>query len=340
MNRCLDLALLGLGSTAPNPLVGSVVVYNSRIIGEGYHRRYGDPHAEVNAIDSVKDKSLLKGSTIYVNLEPCSHMGKTPPCADMIIRSKIPEVMIGTVDPNPLVSGKGIAKLKKAGVRVITGILEPRCYEINKRFFTYHRLKRPFVILKWAETADGFIDILREKPEITHPTWISNDISRMLVHKWRSEEQAILIGTQTALMDNPRLTVREWPGGSPIRMVIDRKLRLPRQLKVLDHAAATVIFNEITDKQEGNLRYVQLDFRGNIPEQVMQKLYVMGIQSLIIEGGRKLLESFISKNLWDEARIFTGAKIFGAGVQAPSIQCDNITEHIIFEDRLRICKNY
>ena len=332
MNRCLGLAELGLGFAAPNPLVGSVIVHHNRIIGEGYHQVFGGPHAEVNAIEAVADKSLLTGSTLYVNLEPCSHSGKTPPCADLIIKTGIPEVVIGTSDPNPVVSGNGINKLKQAGIRVISGVLEDRCLALNRRFFTFHNFKRPYVILKWAQTRDGFMDIDRSDSGIHQPTWISNEISRMLVHKWRSEEQAILIGTQTALMDNPRLNVREWPGNSPIRMIIDRNLRLPGDLHVFDNSSSTLVFNGIKDSREQQTEYVRLDFSGSILDQLLTFLYARNIQSVFVEGGQKLLTSFISENRWDEARVFTGQGKFGHGLPAPVIAHVEPEEHRIRED--------
>jgi diaminohydroxyphosphoribosylaminopyrimidine deaminase/5-amino-6-(5-phosphoribosylamino)uracil reductase len=246
INRCLELALPGLGNTAPNPMVGSVIVHGWHIIGEGFHHRFGGPHAEVNAVNSVKDKTLLRNSVLYVNLEPCSHSGKTPPCAEMIIEAGIPEVVIGTADPNPIVSGNGIKKLEHAGIRVTTGILEKQCIALNRRFITFHSRKRPYIILKWAQTSDGFIDVLRENQGISRPTWISNEISRKLVHKWRSEEQAILVGTQTAILDNPQLNVREWTGNSPIRMVIDRQLKLSKKLNLFNNSSTTIVFNEFS----------------------------------------------------------------------------------------------
>jgi diaminohydroxyphosphoribosylaminopyrimidine deaminase/5-amino-6-(5-phosphoribosylamino)uracil reductase len=334
MRRCLDLAGPGLGYTAPNPLVGSVIVYRGRIIGEGYHQRYGGPHAEVNAVQAVTDKSLLPESTLYVNLEPCSHSGKTPPCADLIISTGIHEVVIGTMDPNPLVSGNGIQKLKQAGIKVTTGILQDQCHALNKRFFTFHKKKRPFVILKWAQTRDGYIDVLREKAGNETPNWISNEISRMLVHKWRCEEQSILVGTQTAFLDNPRLNVRQWPGNSPVRMVIDRSLRLPKDLHLFDNTIPTVVFNEIKDKQESLTTYVKLDFNGNILKPLLLYMQDEGLQSVIVEGGQILINSFIKDNLWDEARVFSGSKEFGAGIQAPVILNVHPDIHPIREDLL------
>jgi diaminohydroxyphosphoribosylaminopyrimidine deaminase/5-amino-6-(5-phosphoribosylamino)uracil reductase len=339
MKRCLGLAQTGLGHTAPNPMVGAVVVYENRIIGEGFHRKFGGPHAEVNAINAVKDKSLLKKSVLYVNLEPCSHTGKTPPCADLIIKSGIPGVVVGITDPNPLVAGKGLKKLNDAGITVTSGILEEACSDLNKRFITYHSRKRPYVILKWAQTSDGYIDVLREKPEVQHPTWISNEISRMLVHKWRSEEQSILVGTQTAVMDNPRLNVREWPGSSPIRLVIDRSLRLSKKLNLFDNNSPTIIFNSLMDLQENNTNYVCIDFKGNFLERILQYLYETGIQSVLVEGGRMLIDTFIHGNLWDEARVFKGKKVFGSGVPAPFIPMIQPEEYHIRKDILMLYRN-
>lgn len=332
MQRCLDLAGLGLGHTAPNPLVGSVIVHDDRIIGEGFHHVYGGPHAEVNAVDAVADKSLLPGSTLYVNLEPCSHSGKTPPCADMIIRTGIPEVIIGTSDPNPLVSGNGIRKLEQAGVKVTTGMLQDQCRDLNKRFFTYHTKKRPLVILKWAQTSDGFMDVLRENAGVPEPNWISNEISRILVHKWRSEEQSILVGTRTALLDNPRLNVRQWSGNSPVRMVLDRNLRLPATLNLFDNSMPTLVFNALKESAEGLTQYVRLDFAGSVLGELLRYLYDKGLQSVFVEGGRKLLSSFLDENLWDEARVFIGPGKFGAGISAPVIGHITPTKHRIRED--------
>ncbi len=339
MRRCLDLAVQGLGFTAPNPLVGSVIVYNNRIIGEGYHRQIGGPHAEVNAVNSVKDKSLLGKSVLYVNLEPCSHTGRTPPCADMIIRSGIPEVVIGTVDPNPLVSEKGIALLKKAGIRIVCGILEKDCRDLNRRFFTFHERKRPYVVLKWAQSADGFIDVIRGKGATTQPTWISNEISRMLVHKWRSEEQSIMVGTHTAAMDNPRLNVREWPGISPIRVVIDRNLSLPKDLHVFDNAGPTLVFNSLRDYREGLTTYARLEYSDSILNQALSYMYDHEIQSVFVEGGRMLIDSFIQEGLWDEARVFEGKILFGGGVSAPVIPSVKPEEIHIREDVLMWYRN-
>jgi diaminohydroxyphosphoribosylaminopyrimidine deaminase/5-amino-6-(5-phosphoribosylamino)uracil reductase len=339
MNRCIELARLGLGSTAPNPMVGSVIVYGNRIIGEGYHRKAGSAHAEVNAIGSVKDKDLLAKSVLYVNLEPCTHSGKTPPCSDLIIKCGIPTVFIGTVDPHEIVSGKGITRLHKAGIAVTTGICRDSCIDLNRRFFTYHLLKRPYILLKWAQSADGFIDILREKSDPARPNWISNELSRKLVHKWRTEEQAILVGTHTALLDNPRLNVREWPGNNPLRIVLDRTLRLPATLHLFDNRIATLIINEIRDESSGLCRYRKIPFTRNLLPSLMNLLHKQGIQSMIVEGGKKLLESFISSGLWDEARIFTGQRAFGSGIKAPEIDDQHKQQTLIENDLLTVFYN-
>lgn len=340
MNRCIELALQGLGNTAPNPMVGSVIVHNDEIIGEGYHMNFGGPHAEVNAVHSVKDKSLLKKSTLYVNLEPCTHTGKTPPCTNLIISEGIPEVVIGTADPNSVVNGKGIERLRNSGVKVITDILPEKCNELNKRFFTFHRKKRPFVILKWAQTKDGYIDIIRNSETPVQPNWISNDFSKMLVHKWRSEEQAILIGTNTAIFDNPRLTTREWAGKNPLRILIDNTLRVQEEFAVLDGKTPTLIFSGTHKTKAGKNTFIPLDFSGNdVFYQLLKELYKRDILSVIVEGGRILLESVIEANLWDEARVFTGIRKFNNGIPAPKISSAFVEEHTIQDDILTIYKN-
>ncbi|MBN2481402.1 MAG: bifunctional diaminohydroxyphosphoribosylaminopyrimidine deaminase/5-amino-6-(5-phosphoribosylamino)uracil reductase RibD [Bacteroidales bacterium] len=340
IRRCIELAATGLGHTAPNPMVGSVIVHNNRIIGEGYHKYYGLPHAEVHALQSVTEKNFLRDSVLYVNLEPCSHMGKTPPCADLIISSGIPQVIIGMIDPNPLVAGIGVKRLKAAGIRTTVGVLEEDCVRLNRRFCTHHQKKRPYIILKWAQTKDGYIDMNREDTYPAKPEWISNPVSKLLVHKWRSEEQAILVGTNTALLDNPRLNVREWPGSSPVRMVIDRTLRLPEHLNLFDGSVKTWIFNERTDKEEGHKRYIRLDFSNDVLNQLMDYLYENEIQSVFVEGGKKLIDSLLSKNLWDEARVITGDKSFRSGISAPDIKSSDPEEHRIIDDRLQIYYNF
>jgi diaminohydroxyphosphoribosylaminopyrimidine deaminase / 5-amino-6-(5-phosphoribosylamino)uracil reductase len=315
MQRALDLASAGLGTTAPNPLVGAVIVHDGRIIGEGYHQVYGGPHAEVNAIASVRNPELLSEADLYVNLEPCAHYGKTPPCALLIIEKKIPRVIIGNIDPYSEVAGKGVAMLRRAGAEVITGVMEDECTALNKRFFTFHLKKRPFIILKWAQTLDGFID----RTGTDRPAWITNETARVLVHKWRTEESAILVGKVTALKDNPMLNVREWTGRNPVRIVIDRNLELDPSLNLFNASAPTIVFNEKTDQTIGNIRRIKLDRAENQLPAMLSMMYESGLQSVIVEGGARLLQSFIVQGLWDEARIFTGNKWFGKGVRAPEL---------------------
>ncbi len=341
MQRCIDLARSGLGFTAPNPMVGAVVVHQGRILGEGYHRRHGDLHAEVRAIEAVKNKALLKRSTLYVSLEPCCHHGKTPPCTDLIIREQIPRVVIGAVDPFDQVAGKGIARLSSFGCEVRVGVLKDACRQLNKRFFTFHEKKRPYVILKWAQTADGFIDVDRGSGAARRPTWITSEKLRMLVHKWRSEESAIMVGTNTAMKDDPRLNVRDWTGPSPLRVVLDRELRLPGGLKLMDNNEATIIINETREQRLKKTRYVALPFDEQLLEQVMRLLYEEGRQSLIVEGGRQLLQSFIDQDRWDEARIFTGTQFFGRGIRAPQISPNKpMSQIIIGKESFFCCKNH
>ena len=337
MQRCIQLASNGLGSTYPNPMVGSVIVHDSKIIGEGWHEQAGKPHAEVNAITSVEDESLLKESTIYVSLEPCSHFGKTPPCSDLIIEKQIPKVVVGTTDPHSKVAGQGIARLRKAGCEVEVGILESECQELNKRFFTFHQKKRPFVILKWAQTADGFIAPV-VRPEKA-PVWITNEFSRQRVHKMRSEEQAILVGTKTVLMDNPKLTNRDWSGNSPLRVVLDRDLKIPQDANVFDGSAPTLVLTENPQFDQPNLRFATLDFSVNLAEQICETLYKHGVQSVIVEGGTMTLQTFIDAGLWDEAYIFEGHGAFGEGVPAPKLETEFESEENIAGDILRHFKN-
>ncbi|MGK0253595.1 MAG: diaminohydroxyphosphoribosylaminopyrimidine deaminase [Mariniflexile sp.] len=326
IKRCIEIAKNGLGSTRPNPFVGSVIVYNNQIIGEGYTSAYGSNHAEVNAINSVKDKTLLRLSTIYVTLEPCSHYGKTPPCSDLIIKHQIPKVVIGCVDDNTQVAGKGIEKLKNAGCKVIVGVLETECKEHHKRFFTFHNKKRPYIILKWAQTADGFI--APETKNEQKPVWITSPYSRQLVHKWRTEEQAILVGTYTVLCDNPSLTVRDWTGQNPMRLVIDRENKLSKNYAVFNKDAKTIIVSSN-----------DLDFSNNVAQQICKILFKNDINSVIVEGGAKTLQTFIDENLWDEARVFTGNMQFKKGVKAPMFSGKLISEETILSDILKIYKN-
>jgi diaminohydroxyphosphoribosylaminopyrimidine deaminase/5-amino-6-(5-phosphoribosylamino)uracil reductase len=320
-------------------MVGAVVVYNDKIIGEGYHQYFGGAHAEVNAIKAVKDSSVLSASTLYVNLEPCSHLGKTPPCSDLIIGKKIKKVVIGTIDPNSVVSGKGIERLRNAGVEVIENILSKKCYELNKRFFTYHRHKRPYIILKWAQSRDGYIDILRTPETPIGPNWISNPVSRMLVHKWRSVEQAVMVGTNTVVYDNPSLDNRFWTGNSPLRVVLDRTGRIPEAFKVFDGRLPTLVFTETDRQSKNNLEFIHTDFQSDVLTQVLQYLYNRQIQSVLIEGGRKLIQSFIDKNLWDEALVFTGHSNFNSGIKAPQIDVSSNSIQSILSDKLIIYQN-
>ncbi|WP_035659947.1 bifunctional diaminohydroxyphosphoribosylaminopyrimidine deaminase/5-amino-6-(5-phosphoribosylamino)uracil reductase RibD [Flavobacterium seoulense] len=339
LQRCIQLAQNGLGTTYPNPMVGSVIVYEDKIIGEGWHKKAGEPHAEVNAVNSVKDKYLLEKATIYVSLEPCSHFGKTPPCCDLIIRNKIPNVVIGTVDPNEKVAGNGIKKLLEAGINVIVGVLENECNELNKRFFTFHQKKRPYAILKWAESQDGFIaPAIRNEQK---PVWITNQYSRQLVHKWRSEEKAILVGTQTAVDDNPKLDVRDWTGTHPVRVVLDRKNRIPKENYLLDNQIKTIVFNESdTNSNQENIIFEKINFEKNIAHQVLEILFQHQIQSVIIEGGRQTIQTFIDENLWDEARIFKGKTIFKKGIKAPEILEKVTKKQRIINDELLIFTNH
>ena len=338
MKHCFCLAIKGIREVAPNPMVGCIIVHQNKIIGEGYHQQYGEAHAEVNAINSVRNKELLKESTLYVNLEPCVHFGKTPPCSDLIIKHQIPKVVIGCVDSFSKVSGKGIEKLKNSGVEVLVGILEKEAIELNKRFFTFHNKKRPYIILKWAETMDAFIDVERpsnslSESEMEQPSdstqdtsfnnWITTPSSKKLVHNWRAEEQAIMVGTNTALNDNPKLTVREVDGKNPLRIVLDLNLRLPNGLHLLDKTIPTIIFNHHKNKKEINLELIRLEKDIELVPQILEQLYQREIQSVIIEGGAQLLNTFLEKNLWDEARVFTGNKYFKAGLKAPKINAES-----------------
>jgi len=345
IERCIELAKNGLGTTYPNPMVGSVIVYQDKIIGEGWHKKSGEPHAEVNAINSVKDKSLLKKATIYVSLEPCSHFGKTPPCCDLIIANAIPNVVIGTIDSNIKVAGNGIKKLIQAGINVTVGVLEAECKELNKRFFTFHEKKRPYVILKWAESQDGFI-APTHRPALDEeikrkPVWITNEFSRQLVHKWRSEEQAILVGTNTVVDDNPKLDTRDWAGENPIRIVIDQNNRIQKDSHIYDNHIKTIIFSQMANAVVGeNITFEVIDFKQNLAQEILKELHKHNIQSVIIEGGQQTLQTFIDENFWDEARIFIGNKAFESGTKAPSIALRRSESHPIGNDELIISRNH
>jgi len=337
MQRCLDLALLGAGNVSPNPMVGAVIVHADRIIGEGYHQQYGQAHAEVNAVNQVlanfdNAEDLLHDSSIYVSLEPCAHYGKTPPCADLLIRHRIPHVVVGCRDPFPQVDGKGIEKLKDAGIEVTLGVLENECRFLNRRFFTKVQQHRPYVILKWAQTADGFF-----APDDNRQFWITGLESRKLVHQWRSEEDAILVGKNTAIIDNPQLNVRFGEGRSPKRVVIDRRLELSHDLHLFDQSVETFVFNEIKTDVDGKVKYIALeDFDRYVPQYILYQLYLQDIQSLIVEGGAQTLNAFIEAGVWDEARVFTGEVSLNSGIKAPKINGIIADEISSGKDRLRI----
>lgn len=320
MRRCIELAKCGFGTASPNPMVGAVIVCDGKIIGEGWHRKCGEAHAEVNAVNSVADKSLLKKSTIYVSLEPCAHVGRTPACADMLIREGIPNIVVGSIDPFEKVAGKGIEKLRNAGRNVKIGVLCDECDWLNRRFFTFHTKRRPYVILKWAQTAAGFIDNIRNDSQ-TPPLKITDQHFSTLVHKWRTEEDAILVGTRTALLDNPQLTARLWSGRNPVRVCIDREMKVPDSSRIFDCQAKTIIINGNKEGTNDNLIFCKADFNENIVPQILDILYRNEIQSVIVEGGAQTLNSFISLGLWDEARVFTNNRLnIGNGVNAPEFR--------------------
>ncbi|MES2800691.1 MAG: bifunctional diaminohydroxyphosphoribosylaminopyrimidine deaminase/5-amino-6-(5-phosphoribosylamino)uracil reductase RibD [Bacteroidota bacterium] len=314
MLRCIELARLGKGNVAPNPMVGCVIVLDGKIIGEGYHQKFGEAHAEVNAIAAIENHDLLCEATVYVSLEPCAHQGKTPPCADLLIQKKVKKVVIGCIDAYSKVKGKGVEKLRNAGIEVEVGVLESQCLELNKRFFTFHEKQRPYVILKWAQSKDGFLDINRENNE-KGIHWISSDETRTLVHKWRAEEMSILVGRKTVQNDNPSLTVRDYAGKNPIRLIIDSQKALSGDLKILLNDAPTIIFNRIKNEISEHIEWVK------IPEvetkYILEELYKRGIQSVIIEGGSRTLQYFIFDNVWDEARVIVGDVLLGDGKKAP-----------------------
>lgn len=314
--RCIQLAKLGEGFVAPNPMVGAVIVLDGKIIGEGYHQKYGESHAEVNAVNAVEDKSLLQKSTIYVSLEPCAHYGKTPPCADLLVQYKFKRVVIGCLDTFSEVSGKGIEKLRKAGIKVDVGILEKECRRLNKRFFTFHEKKRPYIVLKWAQSKNGFIDIKRDESE-KGVFWISSPETKLLVHKWRAEEHAILVGRKTVQIDNPSLTVREVNGKNPIRIIIDSNLSIGNNVEVFGIDAPTIILNKIKQDIQENMEWIKLKEMDS--KSIMSALYEKGIQSVLIEGGSKTLQHFIIDNCWDEARIIVGQSKIKDGLKAPKI---------------------
>lgn len=315
MYRALELAALGRGSVSPNPMVGCVIVHQNRIIGEGWHRRYGDWHAEVNAVNNAIQRGfgeLLPESTVYATLEPCSHFGKTPPCADLLVENRVKQVVVCNDDPNPLVAGKGIQKLRDAGIEVTTGVLTEEGRQLNRRFFTFFEQKRPYIILKWAETADGFI-----ADEHKHPLSISCLSSRILNHQWRTEEDAILVGTNTAQNDNPQLNARLWAGHNPVRVVLDRTLRLPDTLHLFDNTQKTLCYNAFSNEEKGGTTFVQIDFDENFLQHLLQDLYKRKIQSILVEGGAVILQTFLNEGIFDEIRIFKSPTTIGKGTAAP-----------------------
>lgn len=337
ITRCLELARSGRHHVAPNPMVGCVIVYNDTIIGEGFHRKYGESHAEVNAINSVKDKSLLKESTLYVNLEPCSHHGKTPPCADLIVAKQLKRVFISNLDSNPEVAGKGAKRLEESGIDVSVGILKGEAHNLNRRFFTFHEKKRPYIILKWAQSADGYLDIERSD-NVPTINWISNDKSKRLTHTWRAEESAILVGKNTVLNDDPSLTTREVAGPNPIRIVIDTENSLlngkKNDWKIFDDASPTLIYNYKLEQVENNIEHIRISKDENFLDQLIKDLAKRNILSLIVEGGRFTLDKFIESDLWDEARVIRGLPFFKGGVKAPDLNRSPFVSEILSGDHI------
>lgn len=335
--RCIDLAKNGFGQTYPNPMVGCVIVHQDNIIAEGWHHRAGKPHAEVNAIRKIQDESLVKNSTIYVSLEPCSHFGKTPPCADLILEKGFKNVVIGMTDPFAKVKGRGIKKLFENGCKVIVGVCEDECYELNKRFITFHEKQRPYIILKWAESQDGFLSPYTYGQSADHkPVWLTNAYSKQMVHQWRAEEQAIMVGTHTALMDNPSLTTRLWKGNHPLRVLIDRHLKVPETANLFSRDAKTVVFTEKspTTQAPSHIEFCEIDFSQNIIPQILNALHQRDVQSLIIEGGRQTLQGFIDGHFWDEARVFSTKVMLHQGTKAPDLKAEIFQTQDILSDKL------
>jgi len=324
MQRCIDLAYLGQGNVRPNPMVGCVIVKDSEIIGEGYHEAFGGLHAEIQAINAVEDKSKLLGSTVYISLEPCVHHGKTPPCVDALIENKVATVVIGTRDSNPIVGGKGIERLERAGITVIEEVLPEECRNLNKRFFTFHEKRRPYVILKWAQTLDGFLDKDRTMKEVGI-NWISSPETKVLVHKWRSEEQSILVGRNTIANDNPSLTVREVSGTNPLRIVIDSQLQLSKNVAIFSDDSPTLVFNRIKNETKGNVEWIKIHETST--KAILDELYKRNVQSVLVEGGSRTLQYFIIDNVWDEARVIVGNVRFQEGVKAPVINRVPVSSH-------------
>jgi diaminohydroxyphosphoribosylaminopyrimidine deaminase / 5-amino-6-(5-phosphoribosylamino)uracil reductase len=339
MRRCLELASKAEGLTYPNPLVGSVIVNDGKIIGEGYHLKAGCPHAEVIAINTVSDKSKLKTSTLYVNLEPCSHFGKTPPCADFIISNGIQRVVIGTADTSEKVSGEGMLKLKNAGCDSLAGVLEKECRILNRRFFTFHEKRRPYITLKWAQSSDGYLDMIRPEDYNPGPNWITGKPERVLVHKWRASEQAILVGAGTFRTDDPQLNVREWSGPQPLRIILSSSGSIGNEFSVNETNAIIVVFTHNKGISFSGATKVELDEKVPSSKQIVEYLYNRGIQSLFIEGGSEVLNHFITSGFWDEARVFTGKKFFHDGVKAPSLKGTLLSKTIFSDSFLEIYSN-
>lgn len=334
MKRCIDLAKKAVGHTYPNPLVGSVIVHNGLIIGEGFHEKAGENHAEINAINSVKNRALLKEATIYVSLEPCAHFGKTPPCANKIIETGFKKMVIGTLDSHEKVNGKGKKMIENAGIEVVSGVLETECQELNKRFFTFHQKKRPFIILKWAESGDGFLD------KDFKPTQIGNSLTKQFVHQLRSEEHAILVGTNTALTDNPGLTTREIAGRNPVRILIDFDLKVPENFNIYNNEAPTLVFNGVKDSEESNIKFIKIK-KENFLENLMQKLYENQIQSVIVEGGSFTLQQFIDAEIWDEAIIIKNQNLkLTNGTKAPEFHHENFEIKNFRDNIIEFHKNF
>lgn len=334
MRRAIELAQKGLGSVSPNPMVGCVIVHGDTVIGEGYHQQYGGPHAEPNAITAVKNQDLLTESTVYVTLEPCAHWGKTPPCANLLVEKKVKKVIIGALDTNPLVAGKGIEILRAAGIEVVSGILEQEVRFQNRRFFCFMEKKRPYIILKWAQTADGFI-----AKKNFDSKWISNSLSRQLVHRWRAEEDGIMVATNTARYDDPQLNVRDWAGRNPTRIVLDKHRALDEKLNLFDQSQATICYTGDYSEKRENLEFVALGEKFDLGA-ILKDLYGRRIQSLIVEGGAKLLQSFIDQNLWDEARVFRSDTLFGEGIEAPQFSGQILEKNQMTGNEVTIFKNW
>lgn len=336
IQRCIDLALKGKGNVAPNPMVGAVIVLNDEIIGEGYHEQYGQAHAEVNAVNAVQNKALLKDATIYVSLEPCAHVGKTPPCADLIVQHQFKRVVVGCLDSYSEVSGKGIQRMREHSIQVDVGVMEQECRELNKRFFTFHERKRPYIILKWAQTVDGFMDPLRTNNE-KGIYWITHPETKKVVHQWRAEEAAIMVGKNTAIVDNPSLTTREFKGKNPIRILLDSHLETPINANLFNDEAQTLIFNLDKSAIESSNEWIKVDKMDLAV--ILSVLHQKNIQSVIVEGGKQILEQFIASNLWDEARVLIGENVFLEGLAAPLLNESLVRSIELGKDRLNCYKN-